>query len=183
MSTEKRTIDQETIEEYARRENEEAADKARAREEYLRNAALLAEETPQRFFEFVDALHAHVTQFNQVIDLERRLWWEESAALAVRSPNRRGDFNLTFGRKHVEIFCALNELQRLGRGPLAYVIEGTGKLGEARFRFRCEGTARREGIFYRITVDYRRVDLTLAQFAERLVLAATKDDVQQLFRK
>jgi hypothetical protein len=171
----------ESIEEYAQRENAEEAEKIRAKEEYLKNAERLAKETPARFFEFAKRLKDNVQRFNKTIDPERRLGWEESASLAANVSNLRADFNCTISRKKVEVYCALNELYRFG-GAEAYIIEGHAKLREGKFHFRVEGFVRSTGIHYRITVDYKPLEISLEELADRLVLAAAKDDLLQIWR-
>jgi hypothetical protein len=169
----------ETIEEYAERENAEEAERIRAKEEYVKNAARLSQETPARFFEFARRLKDNVQRFNKTIDPERRLSWAESVSLAANAANLRSDFNCTISRKKVEVYCALNELYRFG-GPEAYIIEGHAKLREGKFHFRVEGFVRPTGIHYRITVDYKPLEISLDELADRLVLAAAKDDLLQI---
>jgi hypothetical protein len=137
--------------------------------------------TPIRFFAFARQLRENVHRFNKTVDPDRRLTWSESASLAAHDSNLHADFNCTFGRKNVEVYTALCEMVRFG-APEAYVIEGHLRLREAKAHYRIEGFVHPDGIHYRITLDYKPLEISLDDFSERLVLAAAKDDMLQIWR-
>jgi hypothetical protein len=93
------------------------------------------------------------------------------------------DFNCTFGRGSDEITVALNAMSRSGK-PDVYLIEAFGMLGpdHDRFMMRVEGYLQKGKVLLRITIDFKRLEVTLEELAERLVMAAVKSDYQTLFR-
>jgi hypothetical protein len=177
--TEKR----ETIEELA--QNEVNAEKAQAhdRELLLANSGKLATEVPKSFFEMCGMLREGVRRFNSAADPQRRLTWRESAALAARDANLNGDFNLEFGRNNVTFSFALNVMGRSGR-PDVYIMEGTGQLGAERCLLRIEGFINKTGdVGYRVLLDFRRLEVTLEEMAERIVIAVIKGDYAALLQR
>jgi len=173
----------ESLEDVARREAELERERAEARQEYLKSGERLAKEMPAAFFELCGLVREAVRRFNAAADPNRRLTWRESAALAAREPNLNADFNCSFGRGSDEVTIALNAMGRSGK-PDVYLIEGAGQLGPKadRFLLRVEGYLNKGKVEHRITVDFRRLECTLEELAERLVMAAVKGDYQQLFR-
>ena len=170
----------ETIEELAQKEAAYEKEMAQARELSLQNASKLVQEVPGKFFEFCGMLREAVRRFNQAADPQRRMTWRESAALAARDANLNGDFNCEFGRDGLSITVALNVMGRSGK-PDVYLIEGTGRLGEDRFLLRIEGFVNKKGaIAYRIMVDFRRIEVTFEELAERLVIAVIKGDYKEV---
>jgi hypothetical protein len=126
-------------------------------------------------------LREAVRRFNSAADPQKRLTWRESAALAAREPNLNADFNCSFGRGGTEITVALNAMSRSGK-PDVYIIEAYGQLGDDRFMLRVEGYLQKGKVNHRITIDFKRIEVTLEELAERLVLATVKTDYQQLFK-
>ena len=173
----------ETLEEVARREADHEREVAEARAELAKSAERLAKEMPPAFFEFCGMLREAVRRFNSAADPQKRLIWRESAALAARDANLNADFNLSFGRGTDEVNVALNVMGRSGK-PDVYVIEGFGSLGpkSERFLMRVEGYVQKGKMLMRITIDFKRIDTTLEELAERLVLAGVKGDYMTLFR-
>ena len=74
-------------------------------------------------------------------------------------------------------------MSRSGK-PDVYLIEASGTLGPDRDRFlmRVEGYLQKGKLLQRITIDFKRLEVTLEELAERLVMAAVKSDYQTLFR-
>ena len=72
-------------------------------------------------------------------------------------------------------------MSRSGK-PDVYLIEGFGTLGPDRDRFmlRVEGYLQKGKVLHRITVDFKRLEVTLEELAERLVLATVKSDYRTL---
>ena len=172
----------ESLEEIARREADHERELAEAREEYLKSGERLAKEMPPAFFEFCGMLREMVRRFNSAADPQKRLVWRESAALAAREPNLNADFNCSFGRNQDEATVALNAMSRSGK-PDVYLIEASGSVGQGeRFLVRIEGYLSKGKVLYRITVDFKRLEVTLEELAERLVMAVVKSDYNQLFR-
>jgi hypothetical protein len=171
----------ETLEEVARREADVERERAAAQQEYLQSAERLAQAMPEAFFELAGLLREAVRRFNSAADPQKRLVWRESAALAARDANLHADFNLAFSRAGSEVTVALNAMGRSGK-PDVFLIEGSGQLGRDRFLLRVEGMLKKGKVAYRITVDFRRLECTLEELAERIVMAAVKSDYQQLFR-
>ncbi|MCA1663864.1 MAG: hypothetical protein LC659_06285 [Myxococcales bacterium] len=173
----------ESLEEVARREASRERELVEAREEYAKSGERLAKEMPPAFFEFCGMVREAVRRFNSAADPQKRLTWRESAALAARDANLNGDFSCSFGRGSDEITIALNALSRSGK-PDVYLIEASGTLGPDRDRFlmRVEGYLQKGKTLHRITVDFKRLEVTLEELAERLVMAAVKSDYQTLFR-
>jgi hypothetical protein len=173
----------ESLEEVARREANRERELAEAREEFLKSGERLAKEMPPLFFEFCGILREAVRRFNSAADPQKRLTWRESAALAAREANLNADFNCSFGRGTDEATLALNAMSRSGK-PDVYVVEGFGTLGPERDRFllRVEGYLQKGKMLLRITVDFKRLECTLEELAERLVMATVKGDYQTLFR-
>jgi hypothetical protein len=175
----------ETIEEVARREADSERALAAAQSERLELSGQVAKEMPERFFELCGLLRENVRRFNSAADPQKRLMWRESVALAARDPNLNGDFNCTFGRVGGELTVALNAMGRSGK-PDVYIIEGAGQLGVGekmqRFMLRIEGFAKDRKVQLRITVDFKRLDCTLEELSERLVLTVLKSDFNQLYR-
>jgi hypothetical protein len=171
----------ESLEDIARREAEHERERAAAREEYVKSAERLATEMPPAFFEFCGMLRESVRRFNSAADPQKRLSWRESPALAARDANLNGDFNCTFGRGSDEVTVTLNVLGRSGK-PDVCLIEAFGTLGPDRERFllRVEGYVQKGKLLHRISVDFKRLDITLEELAERLVLATVKSDYQTL---
>jgi hypothetical protein len=124
-----------------------------------------------------------VRRFNSAADPHKRLVWRESAALAAREPNLNADFNCSFGRAGDEVTLALNAMSRSGK-PDVYLIEGYGTLGPAheRLLLRIEGFVQKGKVVHRITLDFQRLDCTLEELAERLVMATVKSDYRLLLR-
>ncbi len=173
----------ESLEEVARREATRERELAEAREEYLKGGERLAKEMPPAFFELCGLVREAVRRFNSAADPQKRLTWRESAALAAREANLNADFNCSFGRGTDEVTLALNAMSRSGK-PDVYLIEGYGTLGPDRDRFlmRVEGYLQKGKVLLRITIDFKRLECTLEELAERLVMAAVKSDYQTLFR-
>ena len=173
----------ESLEEVAKREANRERELAEARDEYAKSADRLAKEMPPAFFEFCGIVREAVRRFNSACDPQKRLTWRESAALAARDANLNADFNCTFGRDSNEATVALNAMSRSGK-PDVYLIEGFGTLGPDRDRFmmRVEGYMQKGKMLLRITVDFKRLEVTLEELAERLVMAVVKGDYQTLFR-
>ncbi len=171
----------ETLEEFAKREANLEREREEARDEYLKSAEKLAKEMPGVFFEFTGMLREMVRRFNSAADPQKRLVWRESPALAARDANLHADFNLTFGRYGNEVTVALNVMGRSGK-PDVFVVEGAGQLAKDRFMLRIEGYYKKGKLEQRITVDFQRLDCTLEEIAERMVMAVVKGDYQQLFK-
>jgi hypothetical protein len=173
----------ESLEELARREAQEEQRLAEARAEYAQSAERLAREMPPAFFELCGLVREAVRRFNAAADPQKRLSWRESPALAAREANLNADFNCTFGRGLDEITLALNAMGRSGK-PDVYIVEGYGQLGPAhdRFMLRVEGMLQKGKLVPRITVDFKRLDVTLEDLADRLVRAAVKSDYATLFK-
>lgn len=173
----------ETLEEVARREASRERELAEAREEYAKSGERLAKEMPLAFFEFCGMVREAVRRFNSAADPQKRLTWRESPALAARDANLNADFNCTFGRGGDEITISLNAMSRSGK-PDVYLVEAFGSLGpdHDRFLMRVEGYLQKGKLLHRITIDFKRLEVTLEELAERLVMAAVKSDYQTLFR-
>lgn len=171
----------ESLEEIARREANRERELAEAREEYARSGERLAKEMPPAFFEFCGMVREAVRRFNSAADPNKRLTWRESAALAAREVSLNADFNCSFGRGQDEVTVALNAMSRSGK-PDVYIIEGFGTLGPDRDRFmlRVEGYLQKGKVLQRVTVDFKRLEVTLEELAERLVLATVKSDYRTL---
>lgn len=167
----------ESVADYAKREMAEAADRERKKVLYWENQKRVAIELPQRFFAIVRSLRNEIDTFNKHVDGPRRLTLTESVALAAGAEVGKAEHNLTFGRKGCEAWVGLSELQRLGRGPTAYIIEAHVKLSRSRLRLRAEAIPKgEEDIRYRVTVDGRETKFGIDELASRLVLAIVKDD-------
>src|SRR5438067_10915397 len=173
----------ESLEEVARREANRERELAEAREEYLKSSERLAQEMPPAFFEFCGMVREAVRRFNSAADPQKRLTWRESAALASRDSNLNADFNCSFGRGSDEVTVALNAMSRSGK-PDVYLIEASGTLGpdHDRFLLRVEGYLSKGKVCHRITINFKRLETTLEDLADRLVMAAVKGDFQTLFR-
>jgi hypothetical protein len=173
----------ESLEDVARREADRERELAEAREEYLKSAERLAKEMPPAFFELCGLVREAVRRFNAAADPQKRLTWRESVALAAREPNLNADFNCSFGRGTDEVTLALNAMGRSGK-PDVYIVEGFGQLGPKhdRFLLRVEGYLQKGKLAQRITIDFKRIEATLEELAERLVMAAVKSDYQILFK-
>ncbi|MCU1282980.1 MAG: hypothetical protein JWM53_6526 [bacterium] len=173
----------ESLEEVARREANRERELAEAREEYAKSADRLAKEMPPAFFEFCGMVRESVRRFNSAADPQKRLTWRESAALAAQDTNLNADFNCSFGRGTDEVTIALNAMSRSGK-PDVYIIDGFGTLGPDRERFmlRVEGYLQKGKMLLRITIDFKRLECTLEELAERMVMATVKSDYQTLFR-
>jgi hypothetical protein len=173
----------ESLEEVAKREANHERELAEAREEYAKSADRLAKEMPSAFFEFCGILREAVRRFNSAADPQKRVTWRESAALAARDANLNADFNCSFGRDSNEATVALNAMSRSGK-PDVYLIEASGTLGpdHDRFMMRVEGYVQKGKMLLRVTVDFKRLEVTLEELAERLVMAVVKGDYQTLFR-
>ncbi len=170
----------ESLEEIARREAARERELAEAREEYAKSAERLAKEMPPAFFELCGIIRETVRRFNSAADPNKRLTWRESPALAARDANLNADFNLAFGRGATEVTVALNAMSRSGK-PDVYLVEAFGTLGADRFLLRVEGYLSKGKVLHRITVDFKRIEVTLEELADRLVRAAVKSDYQTLF--
>ncbi|HEY2748623.1 MAG TPA: hypothetical protein VGL86_28575 [Polyangia bacterium] len=173
----------ETLEEVARREADHERELAEARAELTKSGERLAKEMPPAFFELCGMLREQVRRFNSAADPQKRLTWRESPALAARDANLNADFNCSFGRGTDEITVALNAMGRSGK-PDVYIIEGFGSLGPKhdRFLLRVEGYVQKGKTLMRINIDFKRIETSLDELAERLVLAAVKGDYLTLFR-
>lgn len=171
----------ESLEEIARREANRERELAEAREEYAKSGERLAKEMPPAFFEFCGMVREAVRRFNSAADPNKRLSWRESAALAARDANLNADFNCSFGRGQDEVTVALNAMSRSGK-PDVYLIEAFGTVGPDRDRFmmRVEGYLQKGKVLHRVTVDFKRLEVTLEELAERLVLATVKSDYRTL---
>jgi hypothetical protein len=174
----------ESLEDVARREAQHERELAEAREEYAKSAERLAKEMPPAFFELCGLVREAVRRFNSAADPQKRLLWRESAALAARDANLNADFNCSFGRGGDEVTLALNAMSRSGK-PDVYIVEGFGQIGPEKDRFllRVEGFLQKGKLLYRVTVDFKRLEVTLEELAERLVMATVKSDYQTLFRE
>lgn len=173
----------ETLEDVARQEADHERELADARAEFAKSGAQLAKEMPGIFFEFCGIVREAVRRFNTAADPQKRLTWRESAALAARDANLNADFNCAFGRLTDEVTVALNAMGRSGK-PDVYIVEGSGKVGPTgdRFLLRVEGYVQKGKVLPRITIDFKRLEVTLEELAERLVLSVVKSDRMVLFR-
>jgi hypothetical protein len=167
----------ETVEEYARREMAEAADREAKKKQYWDSQKRVATELPAKFWQVADRLREEVDTFNKIVDPPRRLSLTESAGLAARADHRHHELNMTLSRKAAEAWVGLSELMRLGKGQPTYIIEAHVKLSQARVRIRCEAIPRSEDeIRFRVTVDAVEPQFTVDELASRIVLAVAKDD-------
>ena len=173
----------ETLEDVARREADHERELAEARAELAKSGVQLAKEMPAAFFEFCGMLREQVRRFNSAADPQKRLTWRESTALAARDPSPHAEFNCTFGRGTDEVTVALNVMGRSGK-PDVYLIEASGSLGPKpdRFLMRIEGYVQKGKTMFRISVDFKRLETSLDELSERLVMAAVKSDYMTLFR-
>ena len=173
----------ESLEEFARREADRERELAEAREEHKQSAERLAKEMPDRFFEFCGIAREMVRRFNSAADPQKRLLWRESAALAAREPNLNADFNCAVERDGNQATIALNAMGRAGK-PDVYLIEVFGTLGPQsdRFMIRVEGYLKKGKVELRITVDFKRIECTLEELAERIVFAVVRGDYQVLIK-
>jgi len=170
---------EESIEELARREASVEAELAKSRAESLARSQQLAKEVPARFFALCTELRQAVMRFNAAGAPEKRFQWRESAALAARDSNLNADFNCALSRPGAEITMVLNQMGRAGK-PDVYLIEVTGVLKDEGFFLRCEGQVRNGRVDYRLSLDLKRLELTIDKLAERLVIAAAKQDISVL---
>jgi hypothetical protein len=171
----------ETVEDLAKQEAAYEKELAQLREISLANSGKLAQEVPNTFFEFCGMVRETVRRFNSAADPNLRLLWRESAALASRDPNLNADFNCEVSRGEMSVVVALNVMGRSNK-PDVYLIEGTGRLGPERFLLRVEGYINKQGqVVYRIMIDFRRLECTLEELAERIVKAVIKGDYKQMF--
>jgi hypothetical protein len=174
-----RKKERETVEAFAKREANEEREKAEARAAYARNAQRLAAEMPGHFFAFAGNLREAVKRFNENCDPEKRITWRESAALASRDPNPNADFNLTFSRAQNEVNVGLNAMGRSGKPPV-FVVEVNGLVKGETFMARIEGQIPDKDVVFRITVDFKKQDCTLKEFADRLVLGVVKQAWEEI---
>lgn len=176
-----KSLTNESVEDYAKREMAEVAERERKKKVYWENQKRVAAEFPEHFFELAKQIRAEIDTFNAIVDVGRRVTMHESAGVAAHADPGRAELNVTFGRKGQEAWVGLSELMRLGRGPTAYIIEAMVKLSQARVRVRAEAIPSGEsGIRYRVTTDGREAPFSLDQLASKLVLAVVKDDPTQL---
>ena len=169
-----------SLEEIARREAEAEKERQARVEDYMKGAADLAKEVPERFFKLTTELRDAVRRFNEAADPQKRLTWRESAALAARDGNLSGDFSCGFSRAGVDVAVGLTEMSRSGGRPNVYLIEATGTLRGERFMMRVEGTKIGGKIGWRMTVDLQRVNYGFDELAERLVRAAVTTSLNPL---
>jgi hypothetical protein len=134
---------------------------------------------PERFFQLCTELREAVMRFNNAGAQEKRFLWRESAALAARDSNLNADFNCSLTRPGAEITMVLNQMGRSGK-PDVYLIEVTGQLKDEGFFLRVEGQVRNGKVDYRLSLDLKRLGMPLEKLAERLVIAAAKQDVTVL---
>ena len=68
--------------------------------------------------------------------------------------------------------------------PDVFLIEAFGKLGPDadKFMLRVEGYMKKGKVEQRITIDFKRLEITLEELAEKLVMACVKGDYQHLFK-
>jgi hypothetical protein len=171
-----RSLTNESVSDYARREMAEIADRKERRELYWEGQKRVAIELPERFMRVADQVRAEVDSFNQIVDASRRLSLEESAGLAARADHAHAELNLSVRRGKAELWIGLAELMRLGHHPPAFIIEAQVRLSQARIRIRAEGIPTREGIRYRVTIDGREASIGLEELGSKLVLTVAKDD-------
>lgn len=171
----------ESLEDLARKESEADKDLAERRAGLLVNAQKLAKEVPVRFFKLVDELKAAVMRFNAACDPQKRIVWQESAALAARDTNLNADFNLSFERPGASVMLVLNNMGRAGK-PDAFIMEAHGKLKNDGFMLRVEGFVRGPQVEYRISVDFKKAPYTIDELADRLVKSVVKVDLNQLIQ-
>jgi hypothetical protein len=171
--------ERETVEAFAKREALEEQDKIEAREAYLRNAQRLAEDMPGHFFAFAGMLRDAVKRFNDNCDPQKRITWRESASLASRDPNPNADFNLSFSRNKNKVNVGLNAMGRSGKPPV-FIIEISGLIKDDTFMARVEGQLRGQELGFRVSVNFKKQECSLQQFADRLVLGVVKQEWEEV---
>jgi hypothetical protein len=169
----------ETVEDVAKHETALEHERAERREDYRLGNERLVKDVPARFLKLARDLREVVRRFNVASEPERRLEWRESAALAVGSTDPNADLNLSFWRKNVETDVRLVVMNR-PIGPDAYLIEATGRIKDKPFAVRIEGGYTSGKLEWRITIDFKRVDLDIDDVAEWLVLAVLKEELPKV---
>ncbi len=169
----------ESLEDVAKREAREEAERQKAAQDWVTNTERVAKEVPERFFILAKQLRECVHRFNSAALPGRRLVWNESAAVATKEQNLNADFNVSFGRKDAEFMLLLSAMSRSGR-PDVYIITGEGTVRDVRFSIRIEGRVDGKGVVYRITQDYEPIECPIDELAERVVMTVVKQDVSQL---
>lgn len=169
----------ETLEDVAKREVREEADRQQAAKDWLANSERVAKEVPEKFFTLAKQLRECVHRFNSAALPGRRLTWNESAAVATKETNLNADFNVSFARKDAEFMLLLSAMTRSGR-PDVYLITGEGKVKDTSFSLRIEGRVDGKHVVYRITQDYQPIEIPIDELAERIVMTVVKGDVSQL---
>ena len=172
----------ESLEEIARREAARERELAEAREEYAKSGERLAKEMPAAFFELCGMVREAVRRFNSAADRAEAPDVARVAGAGRARRNLNADFSCSFGRGSDEVTLALNAMGRSGK-PDVYLIEAFGTLGpdHDRFLLRLEGYLQKGKLCYRVSIDFKRLEIGLEELADRLVRATVKGDYQTLF--
>ena len=173
-----------TLEDLARAEAEQLQKRDIQRKKYLEYQEKLLKDLPARFFTLARQVREGVQRFNGAAKLEKIITYHETAAVTVRDPNPAADFVVEVKREPNWFYLALRQMRRLSL-PDAFAIEGEGSTGpdgrKESFRLRIDGQYKDDVLIWRITSDYKPVDTSIDEIADRLVAVAATGELSRLW--
>lgn len=150
----------------------------------LRDAVLL------KYLELVDALRASVREFNnRLIDAPGhvlpRLQWYETPNVTLRDAVTGDGMRVRVQRINSYFDLVLKMVHRAGKEDIP-LIEGYGSIGREQIRtetlMRIEGFVEKGVAKYRYSQDFRRLDVSIAEVPDRIVMAVASHDHALLSR-
>lgn len=158
--------------------------------DFAQRHVVLRDAVPAKFLELVDAVRNSVREFNRhLVDAPGhplpRLQWYETPNISLRDPVTGDGMRIRVQRQNSYFDLLLRMVQRAGKEDIP-IIEGYGSLGREVIRtetlMRVEGFVDKGVARFRLTQDFKRVDIDLAEIPDRIVMAVASHDYTLLTR-
>lgn len=174
------------IEERARQENERAQRRRQAKLDFAQRGERLLVDVPACYFALCTGLRQAVARFNEALDggeFTVPLRYEETPGVTLRDTTS-DDLRVTVSRRGARFELLLRFLHRSGKLPVP-LIEGYGAYGmslDDRIMVRIEGWVQGGQTTFWYRVDFRRMEIDLAELPERIVLSVVQIDATTLWK-
>lgn len=158
--------------------------------DYAQRHVILRDAVMMKYLELVEALRGAVRDFNaHLIDAPGhvlpRLQWYETANVALRDAVTGDGLRVRVQRVNSYFDLVLKMVHRAGKEDIP-LIEGYGSIGRETIRtetmMRIEGFVEKGVAKYRYSQDFKRLDVTLGEVPDRIVMAVASHDHALLSR-
>lgn len=150
----------------------------------------LRESMPEKYFELVRELRATVQAFNaRLVDTPTRelprLKWTETPNVVLRDATHGDGMRVRVQRNNSYFDLVLRHVHRAGKEDIP-IIEGFGSMGRELVRteslMRIEGWVQGGVVTFRLSLDFKRQEIPLAEVPTRIVMAVAAHDYTLLSR-